>query len=50
MYIPASFNEAIAHIIDKDGNKFQALNESSDDWDETATQQQMKDFYDGKLT
>jgi len=36
--VPETFNPAIAHLVDADGNVFQVLNEAGDDWDEAATQ------------
>ncbi len=45
MHIPTDFNPSIAHVEDADGNIFQVLNESGDDWDEAATIAQRDAFY-----
>ena len=34
---PTTFDPNLAHIEAADGTKFQVLNETGDDWDETAT-------------
>ncbi len=43
---PEVFNPDIAHITDAAGNVFQVLNETGDDWDESATQLQQTQYYE----
>lgn len=45
LFKPQTYDAAIAHIADQDGNIFQVLNESGDDWDEAATKAQEATFY-----
>lgn len=47
-HTPSTYNPSIAHIEDADGNVFQALNETGDDWDEAATLAQREAFYASK--